>query len=129
MAMMVRAVALYLCSKNSGIVKIPTLKKYGKKQKATTTSVTTDMACGISAHADKLLGRDIRSDQRKADQPPAKTSACKEVIFAGLFLSAFEKTETDNSDDESKKYSDVNCTELHNMPFPFVIKLLWFFKK
>ncbi len=38
-----------------------------------------------SRHADDLLGRDIRGDQRSADRPPGQVAPGKKVI-AGIFF-------------------------------------------
>ena len=70
---------------------------------------------GRAWHTDKLLSRNVCSNQRSTDSPPCQGVTCKEVVGRRLFLAllaaAQEDTEADEDDNVSNKYEVINGCE------------------
>jgi len=69
---------------------------------------------GLAGHADKLFRRDVRRDQRDADQPPGQSAPRQKIIGgAALFTvraPAFPETDTDHRRNEPEKNRNVHDT-------------------
>ena len=66
-----------------------------------------------SRHADKLFGRDVGGNQRRADGPPRKRPAGEKIIRRTLFFAEARDVQSDCNDDKRINAEDqiIRCLE------------------
>ena len=67
----------------------------------------------LTGHADKLLGRDVRGDDREADQGPGQVSTGQEVVLTASPATALVHAEADHEREEGEEDNEIEEAQFH----------------